>query len=284
MKQSAKIWPCVLATFVGCAGAKGLVADSPYGAISSQNIFKLKPTAKPEEVKPAAPPAPKVTLTGITTIFGNKRALFKVQMPPRPPEPAKEQSFILAEGQRDGDVEVLEIDEKNNTVKLDDFGTVMTVNFTDNGAKPSGAPMPGAPPGAPAVGGFVPPPSIPSPAPAPISPAATTIANPALRQIPTRIPRTGTTSGGPAFGSSGVAFGGGSVATPAPMVAAPSFNSTPTPNPQQNYPPERQMTPEEQRILMEVERERNKNNPDYPPLPPTPLTPAGANAGQKAPF
>jgi len=25
--------------------------------------------------------------------------------------------------------------------------------------------------------------------------------------------------------------------------------------------------------MMEVERERNKNNPDFPPLPPTELTP-----------
>jgi hypothetical protein len=33
------------------------------------------------------------------------------------------------------------------------------------------------------------------------------------------------------------------------------------------------MTPEEQIIMMEVERERNKNNPDFPPLPPTELTP-----------
>jgi len=38
--------------------------------------------------------------------------------------------------------------------------------------------------------------------------------------------------------------------------------------------PQVQLTPEEQIVLMEIERERNKNNPNYPPLPPTELTPA----------
>jgi hypothetical protein len=33
------------------------------------------------------------------------------------------------------------------------------------------------------------------------------------------------------------------------------------------------LSPEEQIIMMEAQREANKNNPKFPPLPPTPLTP-----------
>ncbi len=70
-------------------------------------------------------------------MFGNKLALFKVQMPSRPPDPAREQSFILGKGQRDGEIEVLEIDDKARSVKVNSFGTVMTVAF-DKDAKASG--------------------------------------------------------------------------------------------------------------------------------------------------
>ena len=75
-------------------------------------------------------------LTGITTILGNKRALLKVQFPPKPPQPAKEQSYILTEGQRDGSIEVLEINEKTASVKVDNSGTVMEITFE----KPSPTP------------------------------------------------------------------------------------------------------------------------------------------------
>lgn len=49
--------------------------------------------------------------------------------------------------------------------------------------------------------------------------------------------------------------------TPVQPLKAPGMPSQP------------QLTTEEQMVLMEVERERNKSNADHPPLPPTPLTP-----------
>ena len=76
-------------------------------------MFGLKPPPPPPTPEANKPPPPKITLQGITTFVGIKRVLFKVQMPPKPGDPPKgEQSFILAEGQRDGDIEVLEIDDK----------------------------------------------------------------------------------------------------------------------------------------------------------------------------
>ena len=71
----------------------------------------------------------------------------KMTPPAKPGEAAKEKAFTLAEGERDGEVEVLEIDEKEGTVKVNNSGTVVTLNFKDDGVKTASGPAPG--PGAP---------------------------------------------------------------------------------------------------------------------------------------
>jgi hypothetical protein len=122
-------------------------ADNPYQGIVERNVFGLKPpapAARPEDNKP---PPPKIFLTGITTILGNKRALMKMTPPvSKPGEQPKEQSFTLAEGERDGELEVLEINEKEGTVKVNNYGTVATIDFDSNGVKTPTAPPPGAVP------------------------------------------------------------------------------------------------------------------------------------------
>ncbi|MDB6112707.1 MAG: hypothetical protein JWR69_4457, partial [Pedosphaera sp.] len=72
---------------------------------------------------------PKVKLTGITTILGNKRALFMVQEVPAPGKAQKEESYILTEGQRQGLLEVLEIDERTGRVKIKNDGSISVVTF-----------------------------------------------------------------------------------------------------------------------------------------------------------
>ena len=96
----------------------------------------------------------------------NKRALLKVLMPAKPGAKQEELSFILAVGQRESEIEVLEIDDKAGIVKVDDFGTITNLNFVDNGVKLAG----GAPPGPPGAGG---PPNFGgrAPAAAPVAPA-----------------------------------------------------------------------------------------------------------------
>ena len=115
----------------------------------ASNLLLRRPD--PEANKP---PPPKIYLTGITTFGGVKRALLKFQAPVKPGEehkpgpPKGEESYILAEGQREGDVEVLEIHDApgNEYVKVNDFGTVTNLNFEDNGVKvaaAAAAPVPG---------------------------------------------------------------------------------------------------------------------------------------------
>lgn len=151
-------------------------ASNPYGGIVDRNVFSLKP-APLVDPTPAAPPTPpvKLFLNGITTILGNKRALLRAQIPPHPPEPAKEENYMLTEGQRDGGIEVLSIDEHAGIVKVNNNGLTETLDFVNNGAKAApGSSVPAGPGVAPHPGI----PSIGSPSPAFNSQAA--------HQIPTQ--------------------------------------------------------------------------------------------------
>ena len=62
--------------------------------------------------------------------------------------------LTLSEDEAQGDIQVIEIDPKKETVKLNNAGQEMTLNFKDNGAK-STAPAPGAP-GAPGMPNAIP--------------------------------------------------------------------------------------------------------------------------------
>ena len=201
MRHAGRALILVAAAALFCGKASGLTPDgtnSPYQAILVRNVFGLRPapTAPPPEVK--TPDAPKITPTGITTILGNKRALFKVQHPARPPEPAKEQSYILAEGQREGQIEVVAIDEKTGSIKFNNYGKEITLTLEKDGAKVPSTPPTAAPPP-----GSIPPPAIPNPNPAvnygiqpapaagipqptPMQPSAAPGINTGLKTIPTR--------------------------------------------------------------------------------------------------
>lgn len=101
-------------------------AGDPYATICQRDPFHLKP---PPAVSVQAPhePLPRIHLTGITTILGGKRALFKVELPGKPLD--KAESYILTEGQKAGDLEVLRIDEKAALVKVDYSGTITNLTF-----------------------------------------------------------------------------------------------------------------------------------------------------------
>ncbi|HVV70586.1 MAG TPA: hypothetical protein VHI52_03665 [Verrucomicrobiae bacterium] len=118
-----------------CMGGS-VSAAGPYAMIYERNAFGLRPP-QPVTVIPAEGPAPKVHLTGITTILQDKRALFKVEYPAKPRERAKEESFILTEGQKAGPIEVLEIDVKKARVKVKNSGTVTTLMFEKTGPAPA---------------------------------------------------------------------------------------------------------------------------------------------------
>jgi len=130
MKTSTKIF---LGIVGGCAlsvSARAATADQgdhPYKGIPVTNVFRLKtPALPPEQPKP---PPPSITLQGIATITGRRQALFKVAMPARPLDAAKEISYVLSEDERAGEIEVLEINEQSGTVKFSNHGVVQVLTL-----------------------------------------------------------------------------------------------------------------------------------------------------------
>jgi hypothetical protein len=281
MKHGERTLVCTLAAFAMCTAANAITgtgdaSGSPYQSVVERNVFGLKPPPPPPDPEANKPPPPKMFLQGITTFGGTKRALLKTQMPAKPGEPPKgEQSFVLAEGQREGDIEVLEIDAKGGTVKVNDFGTIATLDFEHNGIKTvAAAPVAGAAPH-PAGG-------LPAPGANPFTPAGGAQPPPITR--PLRLPRqTGASasfeSGGatPAYASGTTAYGGGTPSLGLGGTQVPLYGSTPVqtqPQPQAAASPTSQLTAEEQFLIVEANREQNQRlGLKVPPIPPTPLTP-----------
>jgi hypothetical protein len=166
-----------------CTGAYALTAPpqvNPYEGIVTRNVFGLKPMPVAAAPEPQKAPAPKYTLTGIMDMDGRKRALFKAQLPAKPPEPAHEQSYMLAEGEKDGDMEVVEIDKKAGSIRVKYSGEEMTVEFSKDSSKA------GTLAAAPAANPF----AVPAVAPAnPFAPPAAS-GGAAVQTIPTRTVRT----------------------------------------------------------------------------------------------
>src|SRR5207245_967513 len=122
MKHCEKTVVCLLACLTLGIGAKAVVTDakdSPYNVIIERNVFSLKSPVVETNVSPPTQPATQVQLAGITTIVSPKRAILQWKEPGKPgTPPGKEQSFIMIEGQREGIIEVLEINEKAGSVKI----------------------------------------------------------------------------------------------------------------------------------------------------------------------
>lgn len=135
------------AIFLSAVVANALTEANPYSAIVGRNTFALKPPPPPAApVAPPAAPPPNVSLQGISTILGRSQALLKVKIAPKPPEPAKEQSFVMDVGQREGDVEVLSIDPATGTVNLSNQGAPLTLNIKDADKPVAGPAIAAAPP------------------------------------------------------------------------------------------------------------------------------------------
>ena len=276
MKHGQRMLICTLAWVGLCASGNAVTSDassSPYQSVVERNVFGLKPPPPPPDPEANKPPPPKMFLQGITTFGGTKRALLKAQMPPKPGEPPKgEDSFVLAEGQREGDIEVLEINVKEGTVKVNDFGTVTTLDFEHNGIKTAAAaPVPGV---APHPGG-----GFPIPGAKPYLPAGGTQQFPVTR--PMRLPSP--TGAAASFGAGGATpmYASQTQGLGVGGSAVPLYGTT-TPIQTQVQPQtaaqqaQSQLPAEEQFLEVEAYREHLKQtgqNLVFPPIPPTPLTP-----------
>jgi hypothetical protein len=123
---------------------------NPFRLIAARNAFGIKdPPLPPEPVVDTPPPPPptpsNVTLTGFSLWQGRKKVYLQISAPG-----SKAPSYHdMEEGDVQDDIEILSIDEKNETAKIRNAGQEFTLNFKENGAKPSGAPGAPSQPGAP---------------------------------------------------------------------------------------------------------------------------------------
>ncbi len=278
VKRSEKMVACLLGGLLFSTEVKAVVTDAKgdaYRVIVDRNVFGLKPIpVETNAPPPPQPPATEVKLAGITTILPTPRAILQWKQPGQPAAhgkpatpPGKEESFIMVEGQREGIIEVLEINQKAGSVKIKNAGEPMLLTFETHGVK-----LPNTPPSAvPTTPGVVSP-----------NPAAGT--RPGVPGIPTAALNQGAAGRGlPMVGNPNPAAGGVNPATAAFSPDGSSISSIPTrqlrnspstATPVAVNPP---MNPDAQIILMEVERERTKPHVDagiLPPIPPTVLTPA----------
>jgi hypothetical protein len=244
--------------FVFHTKAKNLAMSSnPYAPVVERNVFGLVPipTNPPVDTTPATPP-PKITPNGIMSIFGQFQVLFKVATPAKPGQPQKDDSYVLSEGERQDDIEVKKIDEKNNLITFNNHGTIQML------------PLANAP-------------TISAPSSAPV--------NVGMPQRGPGFPRTRPDGLNPFGGSRGAALrnrvaSGGNSGAPGSVPGFSSGNVTASGN---NNSDSSGLSPEAQVIAIEANRiatQDDVNAGKLPPLPPTVLTPADATAADGSPL
>jgi hypothetical protein len=111
---------------VVCALGLAVAASAnPYESIASRNSFSLVPpkadVSTPGDVWK---PAPEYKLTGIAGFGATKWALLSKADPGKPPA-----HFMLREGQRDGPLEIVQVDEIANLVRIRNDGTLIELTF-----------------------------------------------------------------------------------------------------------------------------------------------------------
>jgi hypothetical protein len=111
----------------------------------TRNVFGINPPAPTDPNKANAEPPPKITPNGIMSVSGHVQALFKVAIPAKPGQPAKEQFYILSESQAQDDIEVTKIDEKAGLVTFNNHGTIQELPLASGPASGPAATAQGGP-------------------------------------------------------------------------------------------------------------------------------------------
>jgi len=144
MKRLGKIVVCLASGLVLNAGTRaddGVLPNNPYAPIVVRNVFSLNPAPTNDVNATPADPPPKITLNGIMSIFGQLQALYKVAVPAKSGQPAKDEPYILSEGQRQDEIEVTHIDEKAGLVTFNNHGTVQELPLVKANAPAVSTPM-----------------------------------------------------------------------------------------------------------------------------------------------
>lgn len=141
-------WPilgvlgCCLFLAAGNA-AQGQDEANPYAIISERNVFHLNPPPPPAP-PPEAPKAdlPVIKITGIVKIGDQLRALFVSEPKDKKDTPT---FYNLAEGEKQGILEVVKIDQMGEKVDVINSGTKATLTMKEDKLAVNQAPTEGGP-------------------------------------------------------------------------------------------------------------------------------------------
>jgi len=139
MKPAWNISICLavsLASQAG-AGADAPGAANPYASLAVRNVFDLAPMAAAiTNDQPAMVPPVKITPNGIISVFGCVQVLFKTAAPVN----GREQAYLLAEGQRQDDIEVVHINATSGLITFNNHGTLQDIPLPEGVAAAPPAP------------------------------------------------------------------------------------------------------------------------------------------------
>ena len=273
MKRLVKIVICLASGLVLNAGARAddvVLPNNPYAPIVVRNVFGLNPP-QPVDTNATQADLPKITPNGIMSIFGQLQVLFKIAGTAKPGQPAKDESYILSEGQRQDEIEVIQIDEKASLVTFNNHGTVQELPLAK--ANPPVVNTPAAASGGPVpIQNFLAPNGVNSGG-IPGHFGGRSASGPGAAR------NRGMGNGGNNFNNGGnqnpnsqaIPMGGGSILQSTPTGAGYSGQQQ----------PQNTMTPEAQVIMMEAQRAQwqNEGNPAAAIIPPTVLTPQNGAGG-----
>ncbi len=244
-----------------------VLPGNPYAPVVTRNIFGLNPPAPvdPNAQADATPP-PKITPNGIMSIFGQLQVLFKVANPAKDGKPAADADYILSEGQRQDDIEVVKIDEKAGVVTFNNHGEnqelplVAAAATGSPGSAAGGGPGNPAPGFKPAPGGFT-------------RPMGNTFNGGGGSSL------AGNFGGNRGNGNNGMNGGGNGGNNPGGLGNGLNFGNGPTHASSLIQQPSSGLTEEQQILVQEATRvttQQQVNEGSMPPLPPTEMTPPDA--------
>jgi hypothetical protein len=254
------------------------IKENPYQVIIDRNPFNLRPIppppAPPAETNAPAEPPPEIKLTGITTLLGTPKVFLQLE-----DKKTKKPSFLtMAEGDSENGVTIVHIDPENLKVRVKNGDAETTLDFKNNGVKPSA--------GAVATAGGVPPPG--GVMPLQVPPIVPTVpgAQAAAANTGRAIVAGGTPSAAPGYNPAAAnPYAGGvpprPVRTDNLAIVAGGGGQVYNPNPQPTAAPPPTYNRQEAEAIMELTRQKlqqqeqaGRVQPGQPPaalIPPTAL-------------
>ena len=268
------------------AEARKRAARDRYKVILIRNPFGLNPPPPPveEKAEPEPEPEPELTiyLTGITTLLGTKKAFLKTDDPKETDKAKKFHYYAMKEGESRDGLEVVSIDVETGSVKINHKSVARELNLKDNGIEAVAAPAAAGKPGV-APGGRKLPPGMSPKTPGARPTVTRPVSVPSTGRTPTARPTSlnnrsaynRTTTRPPSVSIPGRTQRS-NAATTQSLNGGRTVNLPVRPTRSSNaplLPPPPKVDPEEQKVLIELNREVNRLGREQedlimPPLPP----------------